>query len=301
MFNLKTYLLVTSLLLFAASPFVANAQGHDDTASVNRLNKLVKNSITSGHPDTLLQTAQAAATLARQLNYPRGLAEALYQASDCYRLKGDYAAALEQCMQSLRIWEEQKDLARQAQLIMQMAMLQKDLSGANQTEAYLDKGIAYCHLAYPLYVQVQDTAGMVNSLNTMGIIYRDKGKVWGQLRYYDTAFDAYTKALALIARSGKARGSLGRAYNNISQVYIEYKKDYRTALDYLFKAVLFNDSNHNINSLSYNYGNISNAYVQLHEYDQGLLYARKMMEAAKALNRPERIQNAGLQMYRAFE
>lgn len=301
MFNLKIYFPFILILLFAAIPFVAGAQPHGDTATVNRMNRLVKNSITTGNPDTLLQTALSAAALASQLHYPAGLGEALFQASECYRLKGDYPAALDQCMQSLRVWEEQKELSRQAQLILQMASLQKDLSGSNQTEAYLDKGIAYCRQAYPLYEQVKDTAGMVNNLNTMGIIFRDKGKVWGQLRYYDTAFTAYTKALSLIARSGKGKGALGRIYNNISQVYLEYKKDYRTALDYLFKAVHFNDSNHNTNSLSYNYGNISNAYVQLHDYDQGLLYARKMMEAARALNRPERIQNAALQLYRTFE
>ena len=283
-------------------PLSANAQTlPNDTATVNRLNKLVKNSMPTGNPDSLLQQAQAAVKLAVQGHYSSGQAEALSLVSDCYRSKGDYAMALEQCFESLRIWEVLKNPAKQAQLNIQVALLQKDLSGSNQTEAYLEKGIIYSRLAYTLYSRVPDTAGMVNSLNTMGIIYRDKGKVWRQPDYYDTAFDAYTKALALIARSGKGKASLGRAYNNISQVYLEYKKDYRTALDYLFKAVRFNDSNHNISSLSYNYGNISNAYVQLQAYDEGLLYARKMMEAARALNRPERIQNAGLQLYRAFE
>jgi two-component sensor histidine kinase len=65
--------------------------------------------------------------------------------------------------------------------------------------------------------------------------------------------------------------------------------------------VHFNDSTRNTSSLSYNYGNISNAYVQLQQYDDGLLYARKMMEAAQLIKRPERIQNAALQLYRAFQ
>ncbi len=299
-FNCKTYPLLI-VLLFAAIPFIAHAQSPGDTATVNRLNGLVKKSMGTGNPDTLLLTAQNAVKLATRLHYRRGLGEALYQLTECYRLKGDYATALEECLACLQVWEELKDIAKQAQIYGELAILQKDLSGANQTEAYLDKGIAYNRISYALYEKVQDTAGMINCLNTEGITYRDKGKIWGQLNYYDTAFSAYTKALALITAGTKGKPSLGRVYNNISQVYLEYKKDYHKALDYLFLAVHFNDSNHNTNSLSYNYGNISNAYVQLKQYDEGLRYARKMLVAAQSLNRPERVQNADLQLYRAFE
>jgi two-component sensor histidine kinase len=302
-FKLTTYFILTAVLLSGLTLLTANAQSLHDTAEVNRLNELIKSSKTTGkaNTDSLLDMAQASAKLATQIQYKRGLAEAIFQAGDCYRLKGNYPAALEQCLESLRISEELKDTVRQAQMYVGLALTQKDLSGANQTEAYLDKGIVYGRSAYNLYNKLRDTAGMINSLNTMGITYRDKGKVWGQLNYYDTAFDAYTKALALHARSGKGKANLGRMYNNISQVYLEYKKDYHTALAYLFSAVHFNDSTRNTSSLSYNYGNISNAYVQLQQYDDGLLYARKMMEAAQLIKRPERIQNAALQLYRAFQ
>ena len=299
-FNSKTYLPII-LLLFAAIPFVAHAQQQEDTATVNRLNGLVKKSIGTGNPDTLLQTAQTAVKLATQLHYRRGLGEALFQETECYRFKGDYAAALEECLACLKVWEALKDTAKEAQAYGELALLQKDLSGVNQTETYLDKGIAYNRISFALFEQVQDTVGMINCLNTAGITYRDKGKIWGQLSYYDTAFDAYIKALALINAGSKGKSGLGRVYNNISQVYLEYKKDYHKALDYLFRAVHFNDSNHNINSLSYNYGNISNAYVQLQQYDEALLYARKMLVAAESLKRPERVQNADLQLYRSFE
>ncbi|MBS1566475.1 MAG: ATP-binding protein, partial [Bacteroidetes bacterium] len=236
-----------------------------------------------------------------QLRYREGEGEALFQAGDFYRQKGNYSTAQEKLLEALRIGEELKDLSRQAQINVMMALLNKDISGANQTAAYLDRGITYSRIAYGLFDKAKDTAGMINSLNTAGIIYRDKGKVWGQLNYYDSAYDAYTKALALVARSGKGKYNLPRLYNNISQVYLEYKKDYPTALDYLLRAMQFNDSTHNSNSLSYNYGNLSNVYVELKRYDEALIYARKMLATAQTLKKPERIVNAGLQLYRTFE
>ena len=302
MFNLTTYLSSITVLLCAVMPYTVAAQSpHDDTATVNRLNQQAKNLNIAGNPDSAFPLLQASARMAKQLHYRAGEGEALFQAGDFYRQKGDYPTALEKFLEAQRIWEELKDLSKQAQINVLLALLNKDISGANQTAAHLDKGIDYSRIAYSLYDKVKDTGGMINSLNTAGIIYRDKGKVWGQLNNYDSAYDAYTKALALVARSGKGKPNLPRLYNNISQVYLEYKKDYRTALDYLLRAMHYNDSMHNINSLSYNYGNISNAYVQLHRYDEALLYARKMLQTAQALKKPERIQNAGLQLYRAFE
>jgi two-component sensor histidine kinase len=84
-------------------------------------------------------------------------------------------------------------------------------------------------------------------------------------------------------------------------VYLEYRKDYPRALDYLFKAVEFNIGRHNLSSLSFNYGNISNAYVSMQEAAQALLYARKMQETAIQLKRPERLVNAYRQLHESFK
>ncbi len=142
---------------------------------------------------------------------------------------------------------------------------------------------------------------MVNTFNMLGVVYRDKGKIKGQDHYYDTARQAYDQALQLIHQSGKGGEYAGKLYNNMSQVYLEYKKNYTQALEYLFKAVEFNKSRHNLSSLSFNYGNISNAYVKLHNNTQALLYARKMEATALELKRPERLVNAYRQLYESFK
>jgi two-component sensor histidine kinase len=174
------------------------------------------------------------------------------------------------------------------------------MGGDSKTLEYINKGIDYSKHAYNLFNNIHDTAGMVEALNQCGILYRDIGKTNGRKHYYDSAFAVYTKAVAMIELSGKARKSISKLYNNISQVYNEYYKDYKKALDYLFRAEAENKANNNTSSLSYNYGNIALAYTKLNQPDKALVYARKMLETSRQLNRPERMRNAYNSMYNVF-
>ncbi len=304
------------MLLTAALPHPTPAQpggtisiagtrqpGHQqaDTATVNQLNRQAGRALTRGNADSLLETAQTAVKLATQLQYKPGLVVALRLKGTCHRLKGEYPAALESLLGSLHVAETLKSPAQEADTYRELAQLQKDISGSNQTEAYLDKGILYGRLSYDRALEARDTAGMVNSLNMEGIIYRDKGKLWNQRNYYDTAYNAYRKALALLAAGGSGKEYLAKLFNNISQVYIEHKNDYRKGLDYLLRAVHINDSTHNLNGLSHNYGNISNAFLSLHDNARALLYAHKMLSVSQQLQRPERIENADRQLYQVFK
>lgn len=271
----------------------------NDTNKVNLLNKLAA-VYAPINQDTMLQLAQQAMQLATQLHYSKGTANAFIQLSIAYRTRGDYSTALQQCLAGMHLYDSMRALAPLADANLVLARIYKDMSGANDTEEYIDRGIAYGRMGYSLFNSLHDTAGMVNSLSMEGILFRDKGKLFGKQHYYDTAFALYEKGIQLIDATGKGDEYRGKLYNNISQVYIEYKNDYRAALDYLLKAVAFNKNNHNTYSLSFNYGNISNAYLEMKDYTQSLLYARKMLAAAQEVKQPERMQNAYGSLYSAF-
>ncbi|HEY4147633.1 MAG TPA: histidine kinase dimerization/phosphoacceptor domain -containing protein [Chitinophagaceae bacterium] len=300
--------------LAAASPLLTDAQQNtalqdsiqqlllsqrDDTVKVNLLNTLARSYLESNR-DTLLTLTQSSIRLAEQLHYDKGKATALLYTAICYRLNGDYSLALEKCLEATRLREEMKAGPGTSEAYVQLAQIYKGMSGANNTEEYLNRGIAYGRVALGWAENSGDTAAIVNSLNVIGILYRDKAMEYDKPVYYDTAFNAYTKAVALINQSGKATESLAKLYNNISQVYGEHKKDFRTALSWSFKAVELNKSNHNLSSLTFNYGNISSDYLSLEDYPQALFYARQMLEAARQLKQPERVQNAYKDMYDAF-
>ncbi|AXY77495.1 sensor histidine kinase [Paraflavitalea soli] len=271
-----------------------------DTAKVNLQNKLAASYIQT-NLDSMFSMARQAKSLAAQLKYARGIADATVQIAIANRNKGNYTTALEEFHQAISSYEQLKATIPQAGAHLHMAQVYKDMSGSSLTKEYLDKSILYSRQSYNLYQSVPDTAGMVNALNMLGILYRDIGKLKGTEHYYDTAWGAYDQALQLISVSGKGTEHAGKLYNNMSQVYLEYRKDYPKALEYLFKAVEYNKSRHNLASLSFNYGNISNAYVKMHNAGQALLYARKMQESAIQLNRPERLVNAYRQLHESFK
>jgi len=271
-----------------------------DTSKVNLLNKLAASYIQT-NLDSMFSLARQAKALAEQLKYPEGIADATVQIAIASRNKGNYTTALEEFHQAIRLYEQSKAISPEAGAHLNVAQVYKDMSGSNLTKEYLDKSVLYSRQSYKLYQSVPDTAGMVNALNMLGVLYRDIGKIKGTEHYYDTAWRAYDQALQLIGTSGKGAEHTGKLYNNMSQVYLEYKKDYPTALNYLFKAVEFNKDRRNLSSLSFNYGNISNAYVKMHDATQALLYARKMQETATRLNRPERLVNAWRQLHESFK
>ena len=271
----------------------------DDTNKVKLLNNLASTYYQTSK-DSINYYSSLAVQLAKRLSYHSGEAEAEAHQAAFYRLQGDYTTSVNKLLRSIQINEEQHALVAAADNFLEIAQVYKDMVGSTLTLEYIHKGIGYSKHAYSLFNSVHDTVGMVESLNMCGILYRDMAKTKIYEKYYDTAFLAYTNAIALIERSGKGQRSFSKLYNNISQVYNEYWKDYKKALDYLFKAEALNAQNHNLSSLSFNYGNISLAYTKLNQPGLALVYARKMLETARLLDRPERIRNAYNSMYNSF-
>lgn len=308
----QTYLTV-GLLLYCGL-FTAHAQDRlqrqdslkkqltqqpNDTNRVRLLNSLAATYYQT-NSDSIAWYSSQALQLAQQLSYRTGEATAEANLAVYYRLKGDYTSALNNLLRGIKIYEEQHATRSAAYNYLNISQVYKDMSGSSRTLEYINKGVAYSKYAYNQFKSIHDTAGMVETLNQSGILYRDIAKMKGQEHYYDTAFAMYTAALALVERSGKGEDLTSKLFNNISQVYNEYNKDYKKALDYLFKAEALNIKDHNLSSLSFNYGNISLAYTKLNKPAEALVYARKMLETARVLGRPERIRNAYNSMYSSF-
>jgi two-component sensor histidine kinase len=309
----QTYLTVVSLLLYCS---LSTAYGQnrsikqdslrtqlaaqpDDTNKVKLLNNLASTFYQTS-TDSLNYYSLQALELAKKIAYRCGEADAEAHQAACYRLKGDYTTAINKLQHAIKIHEEQHNNASAADNYLDIAQVYKDMGGDSRTLEYINKGIGYSKHAYNLFNALQDTAGMVESLNQCGILYRDIGKTDGRKHYYDSAFTVYTKAIEMIERSGKGIKIKSKLYNNISQVYNEYWKDYYRALDYLFRAEAENKANNNISSLSFNYGNIALVYTKLNQPGKALVYARKMLETSRQLNRPERMRNAYNSMYNVF-
>ncbi len=252
--------------------------------------------------DSAKLMADKALETARQINYSKGEADALLSLTTCYSNKADLSKGLEIGMLCAAKYESINNNKGLTDALLEIAMLYKKIGGHKITEEYILKGLDYSHRAYVIAADEKDTGNIIDALNMSGIIYRDWGKKPGSESYYDTAFIHYERCLKLIEQSnGRLDDYLGKIYNNISQVYIEHKKNYSKALEYLYKAVENNNRFNKVNSLSYNYGNISRTYISLGNKEKALEYAHKMLTISQKLNSPDRLEDSYMALSDAYE
>ncbi|SFV32740.1 tetratricopeptide repeat-containing sensor histidine kinase [Thermoflavifilum thermophilum] len=204
-------------------------------------------------------------------------------------------------IQAAEAFHRQKKYASEALAYSYLGEICKQLGTIDRTLAYSWQGIDYARKAAAICQQIHDTAGWVDALNVQGIIFRDIGQVHPYEKYYDSARSCYLKAMKLIQLSGKATKYIPKLYNNLSQIATEYDHNYAKALEYLSKAIAINEKNHNLISLSYNYGNVAYVYQQMGNLQKSIAYARKTVAAAQSLRMPDRLLNAYEQAYESFK
>jgi two-component sensor histidine kinase len=282
--------------LYAAAP----VPKPPDTSRIKEAIRLA-NSYVRSNMDSFAWFARDAYDRATRIHDRQGVADAGVLLGNYHAGIGDYTQGIQDYQQAITIYDSLHQTSNAAWTYDQLAQLYKFLSGPNNTEQFIDRGIGYSYTAFDMYEKVKDTAGMIVSLNEAGILCRDKSRLPGKAPYIDTAFTLYNKALLLYQWSGKGATTVPKLYNNISQVYMEYKQQPRTALIWLARAVALNEADHNPVGLTYNYNSIAQAYAQLGRIDSSLLYARKMLTIACGMKLPARTYDSYEQLYSTFD
>lgn len=215
------------------------------------------------------------------------------------RQNGQYPVSMDKDLQALHIFRQTGNKSQEASTHLEIAQLYQYMGEQKMSRIYVRQGLDFARAGLDQYIALSDTDGEVTSRNIQGIIYRSMALV-DEPSWYDSAMACYQDALGRISPSGKGRQYTGMLYNNISQVYSEYKKDYPAALHYLAAAVRFNTAEHRTASLSYNYGNISNVYGMMGDRRRSLEYAYKTLEQARLVGTSNRLMNAYRQLYDSY-
>jgi two-component sensor histidine kinase len=220
---------------------------------------------------------------------------------DCwtYREKGLYTASMKAGLDALTIYQQEGNKAGMGSAYLEVAQVYQHIGEDKSNPVYIAQGIEYAKDGYDLYHSLPDPAGEVSSRNIQGILHRSLALL-GKTAYYDSALWFYQAALQRMNESGQGREYAGTLYNNISQVYIEYKRDYPTALRYLQQAVHSNEQIHSIRKLSYNYGNIAHVYQLMGDKRRSLEYASLTLALAEQLGTASRLLNAYQQLYDSY-
>lgn len=130
----------------------------------------------------------------------------------------------------------------------------------------LDSALFYSEKSFQMSEKLGNPDGLMQSYNSIGIIYIDKGEMLKGIDYYH-------KGLTIAEKQGNQR-MLANFYSSIGTSHF-YLKNYPEALKYLFKSQSIALKLNNTRGLAENYNTIGGIYEQSGSIDSAIYYSKK--------------------------
>lgn len=237
-----------------------------DTNQVNALNALGAE-YRNSNPDTAFILIDKALTLAKKINYRKGIANALRNKAIINSLKGNYSEALSNCFESLKISKEINDKTGTSKTLGNIGTIYNSQSDYPRALEYFFKSLK-------IKDELNDKSGIATTLGNIGIVYYSQSD-------YPLALKYYLKALNMDEELGNKSG-IARHLGNIGIVY-KAQSNYPKALEYYFKALDINQKLGNKHAEASVLGNIGNAYYSQSNYKTALEYDLKALKITEEI------------------
>ncbi|MFC4686477.1 tetratricopeptide repeat protein [Epilithonimonas pallida] len=192
-----------------------------------------------------------------------------------YSQQNNYAAALENDFQALKIYEENKNNLQTSKLYNNIGVIYKSIDDQ-------EKALEY-------FLKANQTSRKINpetfaaSASNIGLIYLFQNKLEQAKKYFDESLKSYQE-------NENPRG-LGELYNSYSQYYIRknQKKEAKNSLQKAEEEFLSVDDKF---GLSDTYMFLAQIYFDEKELEKSLQFSNKSLELAKELDLTEARMNA---------
>jgi serine phosphatase RsbU (regulator of sigma subunit) len=136
-------------------------------------------------------------------------------------------------------------------------VLAKEYSGINP-----DSGILYSNKSLELSRKINNYRFQVDALNTLGIIYRERGE-------FNSALDLHHQALSIAQNHKLSSHYFESTYSSLNLAYTE-QGNYTVGIAYGFKALKEIEKNGDTLSMALANNNIANTYFQIREYKKAM-------------------------------
>lgn len=218
--------------------------------------------------DSIYYYSEFIAAESARLQFVKGEVLSLRLKGIYYDLRNDYDKALDYYLQSLTAAQKINGTEYEIAALTDMAMLYSSIKQPRKAKE-----------TYLMAAKLSLNTGDLNSLITA---YGNLGAIYNQLNLTDSAL-YFLRAGLQMAEPLKNELDMGVIYNNLGNVYF-VKKDYQRALQYF----RLNATQHSVNelpaSLWFDYLNIADVYIELHQYDSALWYSENALKLGKQLN-----------------
>ena len=264
----KTYYLLgylDSCYYYATKSLALNIPNDTITADIyNRLIILERN---YGHYEKAVQMGNRALELYRKTGDSAGVAEAMLNRANIYRIQGKFKYALNDLFTVLNIYELQHDSSHISRTMGNVGNLYMDIGKPEKAKMYLLEAIKYAaFLGY-------DTR-YADPLNNYGALVYDEQK-------YDSAYFYFDSAKRIYEKTGKP-DAIATGYENVgvTQVYLNQKEQGFKNLHHAYRMF---DSLKLIKDKIYVLLDLGSAFEKTGNNDSVLYYYLKSYELSKAI------------------
>jgi two-component system, NtrC family, sensor kinase len=236
----------------------------DELIKIDDLNCMAWSNRISDSKKTM-QYSEEAITLSRQINYSKGLADALVLAAFCYIRTSDFDKATAFLSEAEAIYTASKNIRGLAPLNEYKGII----------ERYQGNSAAALEHIYTALEQSRQTSfkdNEVTNLYQIGVTYRE-------LANYDKALEYLYESLAL-ARAIRVVLMEGYNMNIIGSIYFE-TEDYNQALTYFKQALLIRQESGDQWGEAGSLDSIGFTYFKLENYTEAAEYCKKSLAITK--------------------
>lgn len=234
---------------------VAQQANLPDSSKLDAMYKLAR-SYSFNSPDKAITYIEQSYNLAKKMNRPKSMADALSLKGKVLKNKGDFKKAIATHLEALKIKEHIKDTLGQSISYNDIGVVYKSMK--NYTEA-----MKYYKKSNQLALAVNFGRGIANTLNNVGTSYFE-------LRILDSAIYYYNKALTKSLEINDP-ACLSTSYNNLGSIY-GYQDNPKMALGYYLKCLDIDNATGDSYGKILSLLNIGESYKELKQYDNSLHY-----------------------------
>jgi tetratricopeptide (TPR) repeat protein len=224
----------------------------EDTSRINLLNTIA-NDLYYVNQEEIYAIAQQALSLSEDSDYKTGIAEAYYNLSIYFRLKGVYEPAINYAFQSLEIMEQTNNQHGVGTCYNQIGSIYYYLQNYKISLDYITK-------ALKIATEQKDKKWIAGNNNYLGMVYEKLGE-------YDKALESYSEAL-IINEELNNKNWIASNYGNIGSLYQTMGNP--KCLEYYFKRLNLKKELKDYAGISMSEYLIGKYYNSQHKFDNAL-------------------------------
>jgi serine phosphatase RsbU (regulator of sigma subunit) len=214
---------------------------------------------------------QKSLQLSKELNYNKGIADALVVGGLLDDSRSDFDAALQKYDESIRLYEGLSDK-------INLSIVKQNKANAFYSKGANDKALQYYMESLKLREQLGDSNSIASSY--MGI-----SNVYSQMHRNDLSLSYAKKALRLKEKYGDSK-TVSWLLNNVGAVLIELH-DTAAALQYYLRSIELKKQLKDEYGLATTYKNVGSILQANRQYSPALGYYRKALEMRSRINRDD--------------